>query len=104
MSAFIKQIRKIAANLKKSILLKLCTLVGQFSAKSCYAVGFLKYRVIIEKCANFDDATEAVILTLNFNPTSADSHRQTIHSIAQNTSNRLNGLSFVVFVNLIRVI
>ena len=29
------------------------------SAKSCYAVGFLKYRVIIEKCANFDDATEA---------------------------------------------
>ena len=52
------------------------------SPKSCYAVGFLKYRVIIEKCANFDDATEAAILTLNFNPTSADSHRQTMHSIA----------------------
>ena len=45
---------------------------------SCYAVGFLKYRV---KCANFDYATEAAILTLNFNPTSADSHRQTMHSI-----------------------
>ena len=52
------------------------------SPKSCYAVGFLKYRVIIEKCANFDDATEAAILTLNFNPTSADSHGQTMHSIA----------------------
>ena len=55
------------------------------SAKSCYAVGFLKCRVIIEKCANFDDATEAVILTLNFNPTSADCHRQTMHSIALKT-------------------
>ena len=32
---------------------------GAISAKSCYAVGSLKYRVIIEKCANFDDATEA---------------------------------------------
>ena len=29
MSALIKQIRKIAANLKKSISLKLCSLVGQ---------------------------------------------------------------------------
>ena len=29
MSAFMKQIRKIAANLKKSISLKLCTLVRQ---------------------------------------------------------------------------
>ena len=55
------------------------------SPKSCYAVGFLKYRVIIEKCVNFDDATEAAILTLNFNPTSADSHRQTMHSIALKT-------------------
>ena len=55
------------------------------SSKSCYAVCFLKYRVIIEKCANFDDATEAAILTLNFNPTSADSHRQTMHSIALKT-------------------
>ena len=54
---------------------------GANSAKSCYAVGFLKYRVIIGKCANFDDATEAAILTVNFNPTSADSHRQTMHSI-----------------------
>ena len=70
-----------------------------------YAVGFLKYRVIIEKCANFDDATEAAILTLNFNLTSADSHRQSMHSIAlKNTKNRLNDLSFVVCVNLIRVL
>ena len=81
MSVFIKQIRKIAANLKKSISLKLCTLVGQLVLR----VGFLKYRVIIGKCANFDDATEADILTLNFNPTSADSHRQTMHSIALKT-------------------
>ena len=36
---------------------------GAISAKSCYAVGFLKYGVIIEKCANFDNATEAAILT-----------------------------------------
>ena len=57
-------------------------LINSISAKSCYAVGVLKYRVIIEKCANFDDATEAAILTLNFNPTSANSHRQTMHSIA----------------------
>ena len=78
MSAFIKQIRKISANLKKSISLKLCTLVEQLVLR----VGFLKYRVIIGKYANFDDATEAAILTLNFNPTSADSHRQTMHSIA----------------------
>ena len=68
----IKQIRKIAANRKQSISLKLCTLVGQLVELSCYAVGFLKYRVIIEKCANFDDATEAAILTLNFNPTSVN--------------------------------
>ena len=26
--------------------------------KGCYVVSFLKYRVIIEKCANFDDPTE----------------------------------------------
>ena len=50
------------------------------SPNSCYAFGFLKYRVIIEKCATFDDATEAAILTLNFIPTSSDSHRQTMHS------------------------
>ena len=48
-------------------------------------VGFLKYRVIIENCANFDDATEAA-MTLNFNPTSANSHRQTMHSIALKTN------------------
>ena len=64
--ANVKQIPKIAAYLKKSISLKLCSLL----VLSCYAVGLLKYRVIIEKCANFDDAAEAVILTLNFNPTS----------------------------------
>ena len=81
MSAFIKQIRKIAANLKKSISLKLCTLVGQLVLR----VGFLKYRVIIEKCANFDDATEAA-MTLNFNPTLANWHRQTMHSIALKTN------------------
>ena len=34
---------------------------GAINAKSCYAVDFLKYRVIIEKCANFDDATEAAM-------------------------------------------
>ena len=34
------------------------------SPKNCYAIGFLKYRVIIEKCAIFDDAAEAAILHL----------------------------------------
>ena len=58
---------------------------GAIRAKSCYAVGFLKYRVIIEKCANFNNATEAAIFTLNFNPTSPDSHQQTMHSIALKT-------------------
>ena len=58
---------------------------GAISAKSCYAIGFLKYRVIIEKCANFNDAIETTILTLNFNPTSAASYRQTMHSIALKT-------------------
>ena len=86
MSAFIKQIRKIAANVPQTIdFAQTLYFGGAISAKSCYAVGFLKYRVIIEKCANFDDATEAAILTLNFNPTSADSHRQTMHSIALKT-------------------
>ena len=56
-------------------------LMGVISPNNCYAIVFLKYRVIVEKCATFDDATEAAILTLNFNPTSADSHRQTMHSV-----------------------
>ena len=70
MSAFIKQIRKIAANLKKSI--SLCSWFPQISCNYW-------------EMSNFDDATEAVIFTLNFNPTSADSHRQTMHSIALKT-------------------
>ena len=85
MSPMTKQIRKIAAYLKKIDFAQTLWFGRAISPKSCYAVGFLKYRVIIEKCANFDDPTEAVILTLNFNPTSADSHRQTMHSIAIKT-------------------
>ena len=55
---------------------------------------------ITEKCANFNDATEAAILTLNFNLTSAD------HAFnrPKKTKNRLNDLCFVVCVNLVRVI
>ena len=78
MSAFIKQIRKI--DFARTLYFG-----GAINAKSCYAVDFLKYRVIIENCANFDDATEAA-MTLNFNPTSANSHRQTMHSIALKTN------------------
>jgi len=99
MSALIKQIPKIAAYLKKSISLKLCSLVAQL-VLSCYAVGFLKYRVIIEKCANFDDATEAAILTLNFNPTSADSHRQTLHSITLKTQTIVSMTFPLLFVSI----
>ena len=70
------------------------------SPKSCYAVGFLKYRVIIEKCANFDEATEVTILTLNFNPTSADSHRQTMHSIALKTQTIVRMTFPLLFVSV----
>jgi len=60
----------------------------------------MQFVVIAEKCANFDDATEAAILTLNFNLTSAD------HAFnrPKKTKNRLNDLCFVVCVNLVRVI
>ena len=70
------------------------------SPKSCYAVGFLKYRVIIENCANFDDPTEAAILTVNFSPTSADSHRQTMHSIALKTQTIVRMTFPLLFVSV----
>ena len=60
-------------------------LMGVISPNNCYAIVFLKYRVIVEKCATFDDATEAAILTLNFNQSLADSHRQTMHSVTIKT-------------------
>ena len=84
MSAFIKH-SKNRGKPQKIDFAQTLYFGGAIRAKSCYAVGFLKYRVIIEKSANFDDATEAAILALNFNPTSADSHRQTMHSIALKT-------------------
>ena len=73
------------ANLKKNDFAQTLYFGRVISPKNCYAIGLLIYCATIEKCASFDDATETAILTLNFNQTSAGSHRQTMHSIAIKT-------------------